>query len=52
MKYKARKTGNSLSVTIPTFVTKQLNINDGDELSIRLKNKEIIIRKEKTNEEN
>lgn len=50
MQYKARKTGNSLSVTIPVFVTKQLEIKDGDNVSINLRGKEIIIRKEKTNE--
>lgn len=52
MQYKARKVGNSLGVTIPSFVVKQLNIKDGDNLSLKLKDKEIIIRKEKTNEEN
>lgn len=51
MKYKARKTGNSLSVTIPTFVTNQLSINNGDNVTIELKDKEIIIRKEKTEDE-
>lgn len=50
MQYKARKTGNSISVTIPQFVTNQLDIKDGDKVFIKLKDKEIIIRKEQTNE--
>lgn len=52
MEYKARKVGNSLGVTIPSFVAKQLDIKDGDNLSLILKGKDILIRKEKTNEEN
>lgn len=50
MQYKARKTGNSISVTIPQFASNQLGIKDGDKVSIKLKGEEIIIRKEQTNE--
>lgn len=50
MKYKARKVGNSLSITIPTFVAKSLNINNGDEVDIEMQNKKIIIRKGKEND--
>lgn len=46
MKFKARKVGNSLSITIPSFVANTLNIKNGDELDIELEKKKIIIRKE------
>lgn len=52
MKYKVRKTGNSLVITIPTFVTKSLALKNGTEVSIEMQGNKIIIRKEKTNEEN
>lgn len=50
MKYKVRKTGNSLVVTIPTFVTKSLGLKNGTEVTIEMQGNKIIIRKEKTNE--
>lgn len=46
MKYRARKVGNSLSVTIPSFVVETLDLKNGDELNIELEKKKIIIRKE------
>lgn len=51
MKYKVRKTGNSLGITIPIFVTKSLGLKNGTEVTIEMQGKKIIIRKEKTNEE-
>ena len=50
MKYKARKTGNSLVVTIPTFVAKSLELKNGTEVNIELQKDKMIIRKEKTND--
>ena len=52
MKYKVRKTGNSLVVTIPTFVPKSLGLKNGTEATIEMQGNKIIIRQEKTNEEN
>ena len=46
MKYKARKIGNSIGVTIPTFVTNMLGIKNGTPLNIELEKKKIIISKE------
>lgn len=46
MKYKARKVGNSIGVTIPTFVAETLEIKNGTPLNIELDKKRIIIRKE------
>lgn len=46
MRYKARKVGNSMSITLPTFVCSNLGIKDGDNMDIKLKGKEIIIKKE------
>ena len=46
MRYKARKVGNSISVTIPSFVVKSLDLKNGDYLSIELEKKKIIIKKE------
>lgn len=46
MKYKARKVGNSIGVTIPTFVIETLGIKNGTPLNIELDKKRIIIRKE------
>lgn len=46
MKYKARKNGNSIAVTIPTFICNLLNIQDGNMLDIKVQGKKIIIEKE------
>lgn len=46
MKYKARKNGNVLAVTIPTFICNTLDIQDGDNLEVKLQGKKIIIEKE------
>lgn len=46
MKYKARKSGNSIAVTIPTFLCNTLEIQDGTNLEIKLQGKKIIIEKE------
>lgn len=45
MKYKARKNGNAIVITIPAFVRQTLNIKDKDELSIKLEGKKIIVEK-------
>lgn len=45
MKYKARKSGNAIVITIPAFVRQTLNIKDKDELSIKLEGKKIIVEK-------
>lgn len=47
MKYKARKNGNAIAVTIPAFIRNTLDIKDKDELNIKLENKKIIIEKVK-----
>ena len=45
MKYKARKSGNAIVVTIPAFIRESLNIRDKDDLSIKLEGKKIIVEK-------
>lgn len=50
MNYKARKVGNSIGVTIPTFVANSLGIKNGTPLNIELEKKKIIIRKEEEND--
>jgi bifunctional DNA-binding transcriptional regulator/antitoxin component of YhaV-PrlF toxin-antitoxin module len=46
MKYTVRKSGNSLVLTIPTFVARTLGITNGTKMDLELQGKKIIIRKE------
>lgn len=46
MKYKARKNGNAITVTIPSYICNILNIQDGDKLEVKLQGKKILIEKE------
>lgn len=46
MKYKARKSGNSIAVTIPTFICSNLDIKDGDNVDIKMQGRKIVIEKE------
>jgi antitoxin component of MazEF toxin-antitoxin module len=50
MQYTIRKSGNSLVLTIPTFIAKTLEMKNGTKVDIELQNKKIIIRKENKNE--
>lgn len=45
MKYKARKNGNAIVVTIPAFIRESLDIKDKDNLSIKLEGKKFIVEK-------
>ena len=47
MQSKAMKTGNSLSVIIPSYMAKFLGIEKGTKLNIDLQGKKIMIVKEK-----
>lgn len=46
MKYKMRKAGNSLAVTIPSYIVENLNLKNGDTMKIELQGQKIILRKE------
>ena len=39
-----QKWGNSLAVRIPRFVARQMQLNDGDEVELRIENKDLIVR--------
>lgn len=42
-KSKVRKVGNSLGLTLPLEITRALDLQDGDEISIHVKNDSIVL---------
>ena len=49
---KVRKAGNSLGVTIPVSMLKEVGIKEGDVVYISLENNSIVIRSDKMKEDN
>ena len=49
---KVRKAGNSLGVTLPVDMLKEVGIKEGDTIYISLENNSIVVRSEKMKEDN
>ena len=47
MKRIVRKMGGSLQITLTPYATEELELKEGDTVDVRVKNKEIIIKKVK-----
>lgn len=46
MKYKIRKIGGSLAVTIPPYIREVLDFKEGDNIDINIHKKYMLIKKE------